>query len=88
MLRLTRVLRLGAGAHGHGSTGSKEFGGASYASGCARASTGRSPFFSLPGFHAPHVDPIYNRLSTLMGAVTVFWILYRAKEDGAVVIGA
>ncbi len=41
---------------------------------------------SLAGFHAPHVDPIYKRLSTVIGATMWFWIFYRAKEDGGALI--
>ena len=39
------------------------------------------------GFHPHPPDPIYQRLSTAIGATMWFWILYRFKEDGGVLMG-
>jgi hypothetical protein len=45
-----------------------------------------SPYYPL-GFHPHPPDPIYQRLSTAIGATMWFWILYRFKEDGGVLLG-
>ncbi|KAF0715371.1 Aste57867_3408 [Aphanomyces stellatus] len=34
-----------------------------------------------------HVDPIHKNLGLAYGALAWFWIFYRAKQDGAVVLG-
>ncbi|EQC35245.1 hypothetical protein SDRG_07473 [Saprolegnia diclina VS20] len=34
-----------------------------------------------------HVDPVHKALGTAFGTLTWLWIFYRAKEDGAVVLG-
>ncbi len=38
------------------------------------------------GFHEPHVNQTYQRISTVIGATMWFWVLYRAKEDGPALI--
>jgi hypothetical protein len=35
----------------------------------------------------PHVAPIYRFTATALGAGMWFWIFYRAKKDGPVVLG-
>ncbi|PWN99952.1 hypothetical protein FA09DRAFT_294630 [Tilletiopsis washingtonensis] len=44
-------------------------------------------FRPTPGF-APHAPAIKHRYGAkLLGATMWFWILYRAKQDGAVLLG-
>ena len=38
-------------------------------------------------FPRPHESEIHKKLGIGFGAVCWFWIFYRAKEDGAVVLG-
>ncbi|KAG6293639.1 hypothetical protein E4U45_006588 [Claviceps purpurea] len=35
----------------------------------------------------PHVAPIYRLTATALGASMWFWIMYRAKKDGPVLMG-
>ncbi|XXQ35292.1 Uncharacterized protein PBTT_04594 [Plasmodiophora brassicae] len=39
------------------------------------------------GIHIPPPDPWKVYLARMMGGTAVFWILYRAKHDGPVVLG-
>ncbi len=39
------------------------------------------------GFHPPHVKPIHRRLAQGVGAIAWFWLMYRFREDGAVMFG-
>ena len=39
------------------------------------------------GFHAPHVNPVHQRIGVTLGAIMWFWVFYRAREDGPVVLG-
>ena len=39
------------------------------------------------GFHAPHVNPLHRNIGVTLGAIMWFWIFYRAREDGPVVLG-
>lgn len=38
------------------------------------------------GFKPPHVSQTYVNLSVFAQSVMWFWVLYRAKEDGAVLL--
>ena len=38
------------------------------------------------GFVPPHVNPVHQRIATFIGATMWFWIFYRAKQDGGVVL--
>ncbi|KAL7943018.1 hypothetical protein V8C42DRAFT_347487 [Trichoderma barbatum] len=35
----------------------------------------------------PHVAPIYRVTATALGAGMWFWLMYRAKKDGPVLMG-
>ena len=94
MQRATRVLRKAAHSHGH-SDGNK-YGGACCAALHAMDGSGK-PFTllllaptpslpPLPGFHAPHVDPFHQNMATIIGATMWFWIFYRFREDGGVLL--
>lgn len=88
-MRVSRLLRLGgSAAHGHGGTASKEYGGASSAVDQSGRPASSPPPSSRAGFHPPNIDPRLEHLATFMGTVMWFWIFYRAKEDGAALIGA
>lgn len=89
-MRFSRLLRLGAGgSHGHGAGASKEFGGACRQQQLSRTDMYKSDIYAtIAGFHAPHVDPKYERIATFLGTVMWFWVFYRAKEDGPALIGA
>eukprot|EP00699_Malawimonas_sp_californiana_P000464 EC713655.1.p1 GENE.EC713655.1~~EC713655.1.p1 ORF type:complete len:81 (+),score=1.87 EC713655.1:2-244(+) len=39
------------------------------------------------GFKPPHVATMHKRLAVAVGATAWFWMLYRAKQDGDVIIG-
>ena len=93
MQRATRVLRKAAHSHGH-SDGNK-YGGACCAA--LHAIGSGEPFTllllaptpslpPLPGFHAPHVDPFHQNMATIIGATMWFWIFYRFREDGGVLL--
>jgi hypothetical protein len=43
--------------------------------------------FRLSGFHPPHVRPLHRYIAVGMGATAWFWIMYRLKQDGAVMFG-
>ncbi|PWN89335.1 hypothetical protein FA10DRAFT_302686 [Acaromyces ingoldii] len=51
-------------------------------------SSGSSRWYRpVNGFH-PHPPALRHRLGAkLLGGTMVFWILYRAKQDGAVLLG-
>ena len=100
-MRLARLLRAG-GHHAHdGAHKSAEYGGAcarcdsqrSRVLSCSRLAAAAhyyplsAFFFLLPGFHAPHVNPLHRNIGVTLGAIMWFWIFYRAREDGPVVLG-
>ncbi|CAN8095815.1 unnamed protein product [Discula destructiva] len=45
------------------------------------------PFKGFPSTYRPHVPPLYRVAATGLGASMWFFLMYRAKKDGAVLMG-
>lgn len=52
----------------------------------ARALRRHALSFHTAGFAAPHVSQTHKAIGTTLGAIMWFWIFYKAREDGPVLL--
>jgi hypothetical protein len=52
-----------------------------------RAGHGHGHGTPFHGFDQPAVDPRYKAVATVIGTAMWFWLFYRAREDGGVLLG-
>jgi hypothetical protein len=51
-----------------------------------RAGHGHGHGTPFHGFDQPAVDPRYKAVATVIGTAMWFWLFYRAREDGGVLL--